>query len=501
MSPIQTSGSKDSAGVLVNSAWIRRSGILCSTIYIIAVSAYLMTHRAWPTPDFLIPPLILIALLSGRGWRFVVDWLPFLAILMAYEAFRGVADDLNSRVHIKPLIDADRWLTGGTIPTVWLQNRYWDPDHIHWYDWVASILHATHYAVSIAFGFWLWMESRSTYWRCAATLLLMFMAGILTQYFYPAAPPWMAAQMDYIPPVERIIGPMLSHLSTSPGFSLAYHQFSPNDVAAMPALHAALPLLLALIVIDLKGLKAAPALIYPLVGGLAWIYLGEHYLIDDLIGWLYAIASFVLFWILGPTFLRRCGLASLGLRLQRKFAWQRPLPSWPLAVTVVSLAVFVWFHPLFYAPQAPKPPPENTNVQGSLEIPELSPVACSDYGPRAMPDEVLSPYAKSYAAFIQGLESGDCLAITSARGFEPLTDDELEGLRVAIRESNLRGSWPLASPDGLTYLSVGTPSTRLAASAPVNSDQLYVLVVRVDRNDSQAELEAVVRQLANVVFN
>src|SRR4051794_17024893 len=127
--------------------WMKRAAVIATLVYMVAVCIYLISHGGWPTPDFLIPPLIIIAILYGRGWSFVVDWLPFLAILMAYEAFRGVADDINSRVHYIQLVNADRWLTGGHVPTVDLQNAFFDPNTVAWYDYVATALHATHFAV------------------------------------------------------------------------------------------------------------------------------------------------------------------------------------------------------------------------------------------------------------------------------------------------------------------------------------------------------------------
>src|SRR6478672_1503612 len=192
------------------SDWFRRAGVAATLVYIVGISAYLIDQRVWPTPDFLIPPLIFIALFYGRGWAFLVDWLPFLAILLGYEAFRGVADDINSRVHYTQLIDADRWLTGGHVPTLVLQDHFFDPNHVTWYDYLATALHATHYAVMVGFGFVLWLSSRKTYWRFAAALLALFFSGIFTEFLYPAAPPWMAGQMGYLPPVERVIGPTIA---------------------------------------------------------------------------------------------------------------------------------------------------------------------------------------------------------------------------------------------------------------------------------------------------
>ena len=117
-----------------------------------------------------------------------------------------------------------------------------------------------------------------------------------------------------------------------------------------------------------------------------------------------------------------------------------------------------------------------------------------------MQDAALAPYAEHFAGFIQGVNTEACLALTTARGFEPLNADELEELRVAIREANLPGTWPLVSADRSTFLTLGLPSDELAALGRVDVNDLYLLVVRVDGSDAEPEVEDVVREVSKVVF-
>ncbi len=66
-----------------------------AALYCAWVTWYLLTHGGWPTPDFLIPPLLLPALLVRRGRAFLLDWTPFLLLLVAWESTRGIADRLG----------------------------------------------------------------------------------------------------------------------------------------------------------------------------------------------------------------------------------------------------------------------------------------------------------------------------------------------------------------------------------------------------------------------
>ena len=62
--------------------------------------------------------------------QLVLDWLPIVAVLWAYDLTRGAADSLGIGVHFHPMIDFDSFVFGGQVPTVWLQERLYNPDAI-----------------------------------------------------------------------------------------------------------------------------------------------------------------------------------------------------------------------------------------------------------------------------------------------------------------------------------------------------------------------------------
>jgi membrane-associated phospholipid phosphatase len=66
-----------------------------------------------------------------------------------------------------------------------------------------------------------------------------------------------------------------------------------NPVAAMPSLHAAFTLLVALFLWRSARWWWRIALaLYPLAMGFTLMYFGEHYAVDVLAGWLYAVAAY-----------------------------------------------------------------------------------------------------------------------------------------------------------------------------------------------------------------
>jgi membrane-associated phospholipid phosphatase len=65
-----------------------------------------------------------------------------------------------------------------------------------------------------------------------------------------------------------------------------------NPVAAMPSLHAAIPMMLALFFwTRVRWWLRVVLVVYVLAMGLTLVYAGEHYVIDVLVGWLYAAIS------------------------------------------------------------------------------------------------------------------------------------------------------------------------------------------------------------------
>src|SRR5579884_3630183 len=128
------------------------------------VGFLLFTH-SWPAPDLLAIMLLLLALLAARGVAFLRDWSPFVLLLLGYVALTGVVPGLLDRVHIGFPITADRLMFGGNIPALWLQQHLFDPDHIRWYDYAATLLYPMHFVVPLLLAFALWMWKAEYYWK------------------------------------------------------------------------------------------------------------------------------------------------------------------------------------------------------------------------------------------------------------------------------------------------------------------------------------------------
>jgi hypothetical protein len=286
----------------------------------------MLWHNVSITPDRLFVILALAALLLGRGRHFLLDWTPFLALLLGYEALRGWADSAGFPVHKTDIIDLERSAFGGLagdLPTLSLQRAFYRADAVAWYDVAGTLLYFLQFAFPLLLGFALWVGSRAHFHRYVASLLLLSYAGFVTYVFLPVMPPWLASQEGLLPPVAKVIDATLATFGASHDLSLIYRSLSPNQVAAFPSLHAAYPLLGALTAVDRWGRRGAWLLVYPVLVWLTVVYLGEHYVIDVIAGVAYATGAFFItrrWGNVGPV----ASGSSAAWRWVRAGRWRRP---------------------------------------------------------------------------------------------------------------------------------------------------------------------------------
>ena len=276
--------------------WRRRRIVLLA----IAVFAFAVTTALWGFPAsrdrVLIWVLVgLVIAVIGRPHalaRLAVDFLPLIVFLFAYDLLRGAADGLFAHVYERPQLRVDEWLFGGTAPTVRLQRALWTPGHPHVWDFFALFVYLTYFIAPITVAAVLWRKAPHAFHRYISLWIGLSFAALATYAVFPASPPWLASRHGLLPHVARIT----PYLSRQTGVDLTRvmgsQQFV-NKVAAVPSLHAATALLIALFFWSWTKRWRWLLVLYPLAMGFSLVYLGEHYVSDVLLGWLYAVVVFV----------------------------------------------------------------------------------------------------------------------------------------------------------------------------------------------------------------
>lgn len=246
---------------------------------------------SWPTPDKLLVFATFACMIFGQAKEMLKRFVPFVGLLLVYESFRGIVPKLNNNVNFTWMVDVDRLMFFGQLPTVWLQDRLWHGS-VQWYDFILYITYMLHFVLPFALAFIVWKTKESQYWRYATAFLFVSFAGFITYLLFPAAPPWMASDLGYIEPIERISSHVWAALGVQ-DFPSLYNKMAPNPVAAVPSLHAAYATLFAMFAIRLfKSRWRYFSVIYPVFIYFGTVYQGEHYFIDEILGGIYAVGAY-----------------------------------------------------------------------------------------------------------------------------------------------------------------------------------------------------------------
>lgn len=278
-------------------------------VYIVAVAGVFLYLNMRLTVEWLAIILFVAALLSGRALLFVRDWGVFILVLLAWQLVSAVATDFSFPWHLEAMIHADQFIFFGHVPAAWLQAHLYHPGVLEPWDVLAATMYLLHFAAPLVAGFLLWMADRAMFRRFAVAFVVVAVAGFITYIVYPAVPPWLAAERlvhvhgqyvvsphghVYLPGVRNLFEAIIGHWYNPyhgtiffPFLHLHYDQ-----VGAIPSEHAMYPMLFFLFLRRQFGGWAYLALIYIALLLFSITYLGQHYIIDAIIGFLYAIAAY-----------------------------------------------------------------------------------------------------------------------------------------------------------------------------------------------------------------
>jgi membrane-associated phospholipid phosphatase len=267
-----------------------------SVLYLALIFGVMLWKGISIEPEFVVFALLVIAIALGRGRTFIADWGPFLILFFAYEAMRGFAAKTGFAPH--DLSGLERAVFGGMLPTLTLQHSFYRVETVSPQDVIAMFFYFMHFPLPILVGFVFWIRSREHYRRFIAALLLMAMLSFVTYLFWPSAPPWYQFQEGRVPDpqvVHKILNETVDKLWGNNYFvSPLYTHLNPNQFAAFPSLHAAFPALAAVYAWSRYRVLAIGLIFWTAAVFLSIVYLGEHYVVDALDGFIYvAVAALI----------------------------------------------------------------------------------------------------------------------------------------------------------------------------------------------------------------
>ncbi len=264
---------------------VRQPGplVAVSVAYIALVSAVMIWRGISVSPDYLLLILVPVALLSGRFFSFLRDWVPFVALFLGYEALRGVAPKLGIKPQVASMVHIERAIFLGRDPSEVLQRHF---GSLHWLVITCTVIYFCHFVFPIAVGMVLWLVDRVQFLRFVTALLAMSFAAFIVFLLLPTAPPWFANNVGALPGVHDLVNGAL------PSAVSPYYQWlNPDATAAWPSLHSAYPTLGALALWSVYRRSIFITLPWCLAMWFSVVFLGEHYAIDVMGGIAFAVVS------------------------------------------------------------------------------------------------------------------------------------------------------------------------------------------------------------------
>ncbi len=269
-------------------------------LYLVGLAVLLFRNGGFIGPDTFLVAILLAVVVMGQARTFLRDWIPFVVIFFGWQLLRGYADQAarggGFPVHETDLIVAERALFAGHLPTLVLQDWLYTPNVIRWWDLMATGFWAFHFVLALLFAFLLWVRNIEHYYRFVYALMALSFAGFATYVLFPAVPPWLAYEHGTI--TEQVYhvqwAVLLSDMNFGRNASWVMENSNPNNIAAMPSLHAAYPALVFAFSLRYWRAFAPIALLYCFGLWFSIVYLGDHYVIDALAGIVYAVAAFLL---------------------------------------------------------------------------------------------------------------------------------------------------------------------------------------------------------------
>lgn len=257
--------------------------------FFVLVAGYWLIYSRQVSPKLIFLVLLgLVAVVPLKGW--LRDWRPYFLLPLSYGAMQGIGSVLLEHVNITNVIQWEKSLFGG-MPTISLQERFHAVGSYAWYDAVLLFFYLTHYFFPYLVALFLYLKKRTYFRYFTDGFVILVVAGFFTYILFPAMPPWMASAQGFLPARPHLLVEVAQH-TLHVSFPSLYRTLGANQVAAMPSMHAAWPTFIALCLALFYRRKGLVWFIVPAAVSLAIVYFGEHYIIDVIVGYLYALAAF-----------------------------------------------------------------------------------------------------------------------------------------------------------------------------------------------------------------
>jgi membrane-associated phospholipid phosphatase len=209
---------------------------------------------------------------------------------MGHELPYDDPEKLRSRLRVGYPIRVDRVLGGGELPNVRLQRALSGLGRRNVVDRGLSWVHWSWFIEPHAALAWILARDPEHFARSARQMSAVYDLGCVIYAAVPTAPPWWASREGYTDAKVRRIMEEVGEKEWGRAWPILYDTLGGNPWAAMPSLHFATSLMAALLLAEAGPIHGTAGWSYAAALGFALVYLGEHYVVDLLVGTAIVIA-------------------------------------------------------------------------------------------------------------------------------------------------------------------------------------------------------------------
>jgi hypothetical protein len=266
---------------------VRRTHLIRLAIAIVLVAVSAVTNRGFLGWGLLFVLGVLVVPV-GRARSFLIAFVPYAGVWFIFTAFRSLADEtIFARTLNLHVGEFERTFFGGRIPTLRLQDKYFDPANAGLLDYFLTFVHWSYFVVPHVAAVLIWYKRPALFRRFLSGMALMLATGLAIYFLIPSNPPWLAPEPINSPSaavVYRIMEAVGQELGGGI-YEASYRVIGEsNPRAAMPSIHMAFTALLIFPAFKFSRRWGYATVLYNGLMGLALVYLGEHYVIDLFVG-------------------------------------------------------------------------------------------------------------------------------------------------------------------------------------------------------------------------
>ncbi|MGA8746926.1 MAG: phosphatase PAP2 family protein [Solirubrobacterales bacterium] len=221
-----------------------------------------------------------VALFALQMWAFT----------MAHEVPYDDRESLRRRLRIRYPIAIDRFLGAGGLPNARLQRGLARLGAVKAIDRVLTWVHWLWFLEPYCALAFILVRRNERFPRAARQLAAVFDIGCAVYFLAPTAPPWWSSEQGLTGEGVRRIMVEVGEETWGSAWPGMYGALGGNPWAAMPSLHFATSLTMALALAEAGPLEGAAGWGYALALGFSLVYLGVHYVTDLAAGALLVIA-------------------------------------------------------------------------------------------------------------------------------------------------------------------------------------------------------------------